>query len=69
MVIESLDLKNYRNYEYLNMIFDNKINIIYGDNAQGKLIFWTQYMYVRPQNPIAAIKIKKSSGLIMKRHI
>ena len=36
MVIESLDLKNYRNYEYLNMIFDNKINIIYGDNAQGK---------------------------------
>ncbi|MBQ4282486.1 MAG: DNA replication/repair protein RecF [Lachnospira sp.] len=36
MVIESVDLKNYRNYKYLNMVFDDKINIIYGDNAQGK---------------------------------
>ncbi len=36
MVIESVDLKNYRNYEYLNMVFDEKTNIIYGDNAQGK---------------------------------
>lgn len=36
MIIESLDLANYRNYENLNMNFDNKINIIYGDNAQGK---------------------------------
>ncbi len=36
MVIESIDLKNYRNYEYLNMVFDEKTNIIYGDNAQGK---------------------------------
>ncbi len=36
MVIESVDLKNYRNYKYLNMVFDEKTNIIYGDNAQGK---------------------------------
>lgn len=36
MIIESIDLQNYRNYEFLNMTFDNKINIIYGDNAQGK---------------------------------
>lgn len=36
MIIESVDLQNYRNYEFLNMTFDNKINIIYGDNAQGK---------------------------------
>ena len=32
MIVESLKLQNYRNYEYLN----EKINIIYGDNAQGK---------------------------------
>nr|WP_207723067.1 DNA replication/repair protein RecF [Lachnospira hominis] len=31
-----MKLQNYRNYEYLNMNFDEKINIIYGDNAQGK---------------------------------
>ncbi|MFQ7575659.1 MAG: DNA replication/repair protein RecF [Lachnospira sp.] len=36
MIIESVDLADYRNYKYLNMIFDEKINIIYGDNAQGK---------------------------------
>lgn len=36
MIIESLDLKNFRNYDFLNMEFDDKINIIYGDNAQGK---------------------------------
>lgn len=36
MIVESLKLQNYRNYEYLNMNFDKKINIIYGDNAQGK---------------------------------
>lgn len=36
MVIESLDLQDYRNYEILNMNFDSHVNIIYGDNAQGK---------------------------------
>ena len=36
MIVESLKIQNYRNYEYLNMNFDEKINIIYGDNAHGK---------------------------------
>lgn len=36
MVIESLELKNYRNYEQLHMDFDSGTNILYGDNAQGK---------------------------------
>ena len=36
MVIKSLKLKNYRNYDLLNMEFDSKTNILYGDNAQGK---------------------------------
>jgi DNA replication and repair protein RecF len=36
MVIQSLKLKNYRNYEYLDLQFDPQINILYGDNAQGK---------------------------------
>src|SRR5699024_4362889 len=36
MYINELQLKNYRNYEYLNLEFDNKINVIIGENAQGK---------------------------------
>ena len=40
MVIKSLKLKNYRNYELLNLTFDPKTNILYGDNAQGKTNIW-----------------------------
>lgn len=36
MVIESIELKNFRNYEELSMEFDKGTNILYGDNAQGK---------------------------------
>jgi len=34
--IESLKLKNFRNYELLSLGFDKSTNIFYGDNAQGK---------------------------------
>lgn len=36
MYIESIELKNYRNYNQLQMEFDPGTNILYGDNAQGK---------------------------------
>ncbi len=36
MHIESLYLKQYRNYEELTLQFENKINVIIGENAQGK---------------------------------
>ena len=36
MIIKSLKLKNYRNYDLLNIEFDEHTNIFYGDNAQGK---------------------------------
>ncbi len=36
MYIESLQLKNFRNYESLDLLFDPGTNILYGDNAQGK---------------------------------
>ncbi len=36
MQIKSLELKNYRNYESLSIDFEKGINIIYGENAQGK---------------------------------
>ena len=36
MKIESLKLKNFRNYDLLKLEFDEATNIFYGDNAQGK---------------------------------
>lgn len=36
MIIKSLELQNFRNYDSLSMTFDSGTNILYGDNAQGK---------------------------------
>lgn len=36
MIIKSIDLKNFRNYEIEHIEFDDNTNIFYGDNAQGK---------------------------------
>ena len=36
MIIKFLELDDYRNYEKLSIKFDKGINILYGDNAQGK---------------------------------
>lgn len=36
MWIESLECKNFRNYKSLSMKFDEGVNFLYGDNAQGK---------------------------------
>lgn len=36
MIIKTLLLNNFRNYNMLSINFDQNINILYGDNAQGK---------------------------------
>ncbi len=36
MIIKSLELADYRNYDTLSVQFDKGVNILYGDNAQGK---------------------------------
>jgi DNA replication and repair protein RecF len=36
MFIKQLHLKNFRNYEQLEVQFENKVNVILGENAQGK---------------------------------
>lgn len=36
MIVHSLTLKNFRNIEDISLIFDDAVNIIYGENAQGK---------------------------------
>jgi DNA replication and repair protein RecF len=36
MFIKQLQLRNYRNYEQLEIQFENKVNVILGENAHGK---------------------------------
>ena len=36
MLITNLKIENFRNYNKLNLNLNNKINIFYGNNAQGK---------------------------------
>ncbi len=36
MIVKKLKLNNFRNYSSENLEFDEKLNIIYGNNAQGK---------------------------------
>jgi len=36
MIVKSLELKDYRNYNNLNIPFSSGTNILYGGNAQGK---------------------------------
>ena len=36
MIIQSIELNNFRNYEQLSLFLDPGTNIFYGDNAQGK---------------------------------
>ena len=36
MIIKSIELAGYRNYDFLTLQFDKGTNILFGDNAQGK---------------------------------
>lgn len=36
MYIKSIELRNFRNYKFLNTEFDPRVNLIIGPNAQGK---------------------------------
>jgi DNA replication and repair protein RecF len=77
MFIKELHLKNYRNYDSLMATFDHKINVIIGENAQGKtnlleaiylLAFTKSY---RTANDRELIRFQqefaKVNGLLMKK--
>ena len=48
MYIEKIKLQNFRNYEQLDLNLNKNINIIYGNNAQGKtnIFFFTDYLII-----------------------
>ena len=61
MIIDKMKLKNYRNYDNLELKLNHKLNIIIGDNAQGKtnllesiyvLSITKSYLHVNDKNLI-----------------
>ena len=56
MIIKSLELKNFRNYESLRIAFDAGTNILYGDNAQGKTNVLESLYVSGRQSPTRAAK-------------
>ncbi len=59
MYIESVQLKNFRNYENLELDFDKGTNIFYGDNAQGKTNILESVYICGTTNHIKEAKTKK----------
>ena len=58
MTIESIELKNYRNYEELHMELSQGTNILYGDNAQERQISWKRSMCAVLPSPHRGRKIR-----------
>lgn len=46
MILEKLRLHNYRNYDDLNVLFENGIHILSGKNAQGKTNILESILYI-----------------------
>src|SRR5699024_9310836 len=78
MHIQQLQLKNYRNYETMDISFNNHINVIIGENAQGKtnsleaiyvLAFTKSYRTPREKELIQwDMEYGKIQGRVIKRN-
>ena len=51
MYIESVQLKNFRNYDSLELDLAQGTNIFYGNNAQGKTNILEAFIWQVPANP------------------
>lgn len=60
MYVESLNINNYRNYDELFIMFDKNTNILYGDNAQEKQIYWNLFIWQLQPSPTVEVRIGKS---------
>ena len=74
MIVKKVELKNFRNYKLLELDFDSKINILYGNNAQGKTnVLESIYMCSttkshRSNKDAELIRFEKKDGYI-KLHV
>ena len=62
MMIQSLELSNFRNYERASFQFHPGTNVLYGDNAQGKT-------NVTRKNHISVISSRKKTGHLKLKSI
>ena len=58
MYIESVQLKNFRNYDSLELDLAQGTNIFYGNNAQGKTNIWRHFIFAELQNRIKEAEIR-----------
>lgn len=63
MKIQNLNLKNFRNYNKLDISFNDKLNIIIGNNAQGKTNILEAIYYLSITKPIS---INNDKSIIMR---
>lgn len=63
MKINSLRLTNYRNYLNLDLDLNEKINVIYGNNGQGKTNLVEAIAYL---STLKSFRMHKDSVLINK---
>ena len=68
MIIKSIELADYRNYDSLVLQFDRGTNILYGDNAQGKTNI-LEAIYVAATTKSHKARTEKLLILTRKRHI
>ena len=71
MRIDGLSLDFFRNYVHLDAAFDPNINVIYGDNAQGKTNLLEAVAYLsgvshRASNPVRICYCKCKYGAVKK---
>ena len=59
MNLNNLTLRNFRNYEYVNLDFDPGVNLIVGDNAQGKTNLLEAISYLGSGKSFRALKQKE----------
>lgn len=59
MIVKSLKLNQFRNYESLQLSFDKGTNLFYGNNAQGKTNILEAVYLCGRRNPIREVKTGK----------
>lgn len=59
MYIESVQLKNFRNYETLELNLDRETNIFTGIMHREKQIFWNLYIFVGQQSLIREVRTER----------
>ena len=58
MIVTKIELSNFRNYDSLSLELDDKTNILYGKNAQGKTNVLEAFIFAVQLNHIEVAKMQ-----------